>query len=89
MQNSLMYSSHYLHADDTVLLYSGKDTADVVHKLQSDLNEYSKWCKGNKLTVNTKKSNFVVYGTKSKVSKSQNCSFILNGDKLLRVPYYK
>ena len=89
MQNILLRSKHYLYADDTVIFISGTNTADVVNKLQIDLNRYDKWCKGNKLTINTKKSNFVVYGTKSKVSKIHNINLEMNGDKLIRVPYYK
>ena len=42
MQNVLLYSEHYLYADDTVIFISGNDTADVVNKLQIDLNRYGK-----------------------------------------------
>ena len=80
---------HYLYADDTVIFITGTNTADVVNKLQVDLTRYSSWCQGNKLIVNTKKSNYVVYGTKSKVSNIQNLKLELNGDNLVRVPYYK
>ena len=83
MQNILEYSNHFLYADDTVIFHTGTDIVDVVNKLQSDLDRYSKWCLGNKLTVNTKKSNFVVYGTKAKVSKYQNSNLKLNGDVCL------
>ena len=89
MKNILLHSKHYLYADDTVIYLSGANVADVVNKLQTDLKRYGIWCKGNKLTVNTRKSNFVIYGTKSRVSKVQNLNFELHGDKLIRVPYYK
>ena len=89
MQNTLLYSKHFLYADDTVIFHTGLDVDDVVSTLQEDLDRYKKWCEGNKLTVNTKKSNFVVYGTRSKVSKQKNLKFELNGDDLIKVPYYK
>ena len=89
MKSILQHSKHYLYADDTVIYCSGDNVEDVVNKLQTDLTRYETWCKGNKLTVNTKKSNFVVYGTKSKVSKVQNVDLKLNGDMLNRVPFYK
>ena len=89
MQHVLLHSKHYLYADDTVIFMSGMNVPDIVHKLQIDLDRYNKWCNGNKLTVNTKKSNFVVYGTKSKVSKVKDVVLKLNGDELNRVPFYK
>ena len=89
MKNVLVNSSHYLYADDTVIFISGENTIEVVNKLQVDLSRFDKWCKGNRLTVNTKKSNFVIYGTKSRVSKIHNVELELNGDKLVRVPFYK
>ena len=89
MKNILLHSRHYLYADDTVIFISGNNAEDVVNKLQIDLARYGTWCKGNKLTVNTKKSNFVAYGTKSKTSKLHNVDLMLNGDKLIIVPYYK
>ena len=60
MQNILLDCKHFLFADDTVIFHTGSNTADVVNKLQLDLDRYSTWCKGNKLTVNTNKSNFVI-----------------------------
>ena len=89
MKNILCHSHHYLYADDTVIYISGTNTIDVVNKLQDDLNNYNIWCKGNKLTVNTKKSDFVIYGTKSKVSKIHYLELKLNGENLSRVPFYK
>ena len=65
IQNLFKHSKHFLYADDTVIYLSGTDINDVVHKLQADLLSFSKWCNGNKLTVNTKKLNIVIYGTKN------------------------
>ena len=59
MKNILLHSKHYLYADDTVIFISGNNAEDVVNKLQIDLTIYGTWCKGNKLTVNTKKSNLL------------------------------
>ena len=59
MKGVLCHSKHYLYADDTVIYISGTDTADAVNKLQLDLYNYGIWCKGNRLTVNTKTSNFL------------------------------
>ena len=89
MKSVLQHSRHYLYADDTVIYFSGDNINDVVNKLQTDLSKFGTWCESNKLTVNTKKSNFVVYGTMTKVSKVQNLDLRLNGDRLNRVPFYK
>ena len=89
LKNVLCHANHYLYADDTVIYISGINTADVVNKLQTELKMYGKWCNGNKLTVNTKKSNYVIYSTRSKVSKIHQMKLEINGDTLTRVPYYK
>ena len=50
-----------------VIYISSENMNDAVNKLQSDLNKYGEWCNGNKLTVNTEKSNFVIYGTRAQL----------------------
>ena len=48
----------YLFADDTNLLYSNKDLETVVNE---ELIKVSDWLDTNKLSLNTSKSNFVIF----------------------------
>ena len=87
--STLTNSDHFLYADDTVIYSSGSNQRQITHNLQLDLNNFHSWCQGNKLTINTKKSNIVTFGTKHKINKSQDIKLYLNNEKLDRVPCYK
>ena len=80
-----------LYADDTVLYYSSNDLNHPKTVVQTDLNELSKWCSKNKLTINCKKTKYCVYGMRSIVKKSKTIDMILslNESILERVCSYK
>ena len=85
----LKFSDHFLYADDTVIYCSGENLLETTQHLQRDLDTFNIWCKGNKLTINTKKSNIVTFGTKHKLSKIREVRILLNNELLSRVPFYK
>ena len=58
-----------LYADDSVLYHSGINIQETVNLLQTSLDEFGHWCIVNKLTVNTKKSKLMVFGTRAKIKK--------------------
>ena len=80
-----------LYADDTVLYDIHKNVKDATRQIQTDLNNLSKWCNRNKLTINSKKNKYCVYGLRSSVkkSKTKDISLSLNTDILDRVCSYK
>ena len=82
-------NSILVHSDDTVIYLSGNNQNIVETYLQQDLNSFGKWCSGNKLTVNTKKSNIVTFGMKRRISKIHDITLHLNNEKLIKVPFYK
>ena len=57
--------------------------------LQVGLNKTSEWCTINKLTINTKKTKLMVFGSRSKIKKAKNVKILLNGDKIQKVPTFK
>ena len=61
----------------------------IMDILQADLDSYGSWCKANKLTINTKKSNFVIYGTNQKLAKIRHCNLALYNEPLIRTHNYK
>ena len=87
--NIFNFSNHYLYADDTVIFRSGLNIDEIVNELQRDLCDFGTWCKSNKLTINTKKSNFVIYGTNQKINRIGNCKLSLQNDQLTRSQSYK
>ena len=59
-----------LFADDTNLFMSHKDPSYLATSLNSELNKLSFWFKANKLSLNLKKTNFMVFKPRQK-----RCSF--------------
>lgn len=51
----------YLFADDTNLLYSNKDLKDLEKVVNDELAKVGDWLDANKLSLNTSKSNFVIF----------------------------
>ena len=89
MSQILTHVNHCLYADDTVLYISGKEIREMVELLQEDLGTYSNWCSKNFLTLNVKKTKYVIFGTSQRTKSINNCELYLNGAKLFREPYYK
>ena len=58
-----------LNADDTVLYLASKSTVDLQSKIYADLRRICKWLPANQLTLNVKKSKFLLIGSSSRLSK--------------------
>ena len=54
-----------LFADDTNLFYSGKDIKELCSVVSIELDKLCKWFQVNKLSLNTSKTNFIVFTNKS------------------------
>ena len=51
----------YLFADDTNVLHSHKDLKSLEKEMNVELNNVYQWLVSNKLTLNLKKTNFVIF----------------------------
>ena len=60
----------YLYTDDTVLVASDTNVYNAHLNLQHDLDNITNWCKGNKLSLNIKKTKGMILGTKHKVKRA-------------------
>ena len=70
MQNYLDTKDLGLYADDTVLFSHANDDTILQNKLQQTLNKFQKWCNMNALSINIKKTKFMIFGTRSKVTRN-------------------
>ena len=59
--NSSDKLSFYLFADDTILLYADKNLKSLEKSVNNELLKVSEWLNANKLTLNAKKSNYVIF----------------------------
>ena len=69
--NDLCYQSDILSfvlfADDTNILIPGDNPAEIEKVLNDELNNISKWFKCNKLSLNLKKTNYMLFKPKKKL----------------------
>ena len=66
--NDMTYCCKYLHfllfADDTNIFYSNPDLWQLMHIVNGELDILSDWFKANKLSLNIKKTNYMMFGYK-------------------------
>ena len=53
--------SFYFFADDTNLLYADKNLKSLKKTVKNELLKVSEWLNANKLSLNAKKSNYVIF----------------------------
>ena len=94
MMHLIKFPVVHMYADDTVIYnLSGRNTAEIEQSLQADLNNLAQWYSSNKLTINTKKTKTMTFGTgkltPQQTKRTQNVRFILNEQVLGLVESYK
>ena len=50
-----------LFADDSNLFYTGNDMVDITGKINEDLQHLTEWLASNKLSLNIKKTNYMIF----------------------------
>ena len=50
-----------LFADDSNLFYTGNDMVDITEKINDDLQHITEWLASNKLSLNIKKTNYMIF----------------------------
>ena len=87
----LEYCRVSLYADNTVIYLANQNVNDALELVQKDLNNLSEWCTRNKLTINSKKTKYCIYGMRSNIKKSKTINTVLslNNNILDRVCSYK
>ena len=69
-----------LYADDSALIASGKNVADIEPPLSSELEYVSNWLIDNKLSLHLGKTQSILFGTKRRLSTGVKCNVICNGN---------
>ena len=87
--NVLHNCEAFLYADDTVLVASASDKMIAHRNMQSDLDNITNWCKGNKLAINIKKTKCMLLGSKHKIKKIRPPNINIDTIPLSFVKTYK
>ena len=69
-----------LYADDSALIASGKNVADIESTLSSELEYASNWLSDNKLSLHLGKTQSILFGTKRILSTGVKLNVICNGN---------
>ena len=68
LPNCLSFSIPRMNADDTHITYAGSDLHLTQSSLSHDLEKLSKWLVSNRLTLNTTKTEFMLIGSRQRLS---------------------
>ena len=74
-----------LYADDTALYYASSSHVDLMLNLRHDIDSISQWLNLNTLTLNTKKTKCMIFGTRN----VNDIPIFINGDVIERVTELK
>ena len=77
-----------LFADDTCVLLSGNNLNTLVALRNTELISLNNWFKANKLSLNTKKSFFMIFH-RSRIKTNSIGTILLDNAKLIKVDYVK
>ena len=66
--NCLSFSAPTMHADDTHICYAGSDLHPIQSSLSHDLEKLSKWPVSNSHTLNATKTEFILIGSRQRLS---------------------
>ena len=80
----------YLYADDTAVCATGPDLEELTSQMEADLVRLAGWFKRNKLTLNAKKTNYMIFGLRNKLKEIHHHSLRfgdVNIDRVLSVKY--
>ena len=86
--NDISYSSEILkfilYADDTNIFHSWESIDELCDVVNTELQGVMQWFKANRLSVNLKKTNFVIFGNSVKLKKIKKFEIILDKTKISR-----
>ena len=84
LPNALRLAEPLLYADDTSIHYSHPDPLMLATVLNQELSSISLWMKANKLSVNAKKTNHVIFKPKQKKLKTIMIPLVFDGNQLMQ-----
>ena len=78
-----------MYADDTSLMCKAKDVNELKVKLESNLKAVANWFKANKLTLNTDKTKFMVFGTNHMIDQYNDITLSFDDKLIEKVSVFK
>ena len=88
LNKCIKYATTYHFADDTNLLEINKSLKKLNRNINSDLSSLVNWLRANKISLNTSKTELVIFKSRHKVI-TKNLNFRISGQKLIPVQSIK
>lgn len=83
-------SSVRMYADDMSLTFSADNRATLEEKLNEDINGVQKWLQSNKLTLNVKKTKYMIMGSHYRLRHlNEDLDIEVTNQQLMRVTTLK
>ena len=79
--NDLHNDTNYF-VDDANLLYSSKPLKNINKRINFDLNNIVHWLRANKISLNTSKTEIILFRTKKKIDIKEHMNFRISGQKI-------
>ena len=90
LPNCLSFTSANMFADDTNITTKGSNVEDIQTRLNDDLEQIHQWLLANKLILNKDKTEYMIIGSRQRLSKIETDPVIELGEtKIKRVKYSK
>ena len=78
-----------LYADDTALFYASDNPIELSMTLRIELDSVGHWLHANRLTLNTAKTKFIIFGSRYKLSQLGEFALGILGEPIERVYSFK
>ena len=78
-----------MYADDTTLLFTASDHATLQKNMNESLSKIGHWFENNQLTLNIKKTKFIVFGNHHFLSNFNNVNLMYDNTSIERVDKFK
>ena len=86
LPNGLLNSEPRMYADDTHLTFASNNIQNISTVLNDDLARVEKWLTANKLTLNASKTDFMLIGSRQRLSTFHNPpSLVIDGAPITQV----
>ncbi len=79
------FSNMVLYADDTNILFSHPNLNQLIYHANNELDNISTWFKANKLSLNTDKSNYMIFKNRFDNRRYDDLDIVINGNRISRV----
>ena len=91
LPSCINFSNVIMYADDTVIFFSSAQLMEVELKLNMELTSLSEWLCGNKLLLNLKKTEFMVFGTQQRLHRQgiEGIDIALGGESVKHCDAFK